>query len=370
MDPVLPKFVTLCNPLVDGSVKFNRKLVLVCKIYIFCSIILSIATHSFVVIKYTLKSNGGTISWNYFVYHAIQLLFLICPGDQLTGDEILRPLDRENEKRIKKYRIVASWSNTAFIAICVLSTLGHFYARGPDHLLAIAFGLDHSEVLGSPTGYVLLFVAINNVVSILSYSIEYTARYTIFVYALLLFAKQNVAFIDDLMCKCESVTFNSATLNRIDELYLEYKELVDKLNSAYGKIPFWYLTILYCNITSIGTFLVILHGKATVYELLGGSVSGVSITFFFTMYLIHLCSASYDSMESFRQKGLKLINCQLKMIKVRDAMCECLSNTLRGVPLTKMRAGQMYDMEASIVISIFASAIPTTVMVVSLLKEL
>ena len=74
-------------------------------------------------------------------------------------------------------------------------------------------------------------------------------------------------------------------------------------------------------------------------------------------------------MARFRRKGLELVNLQLKRSKVADSECECLANTLRAIPLTKIRAGQMYDMEYSILISLLSSAVPTAAMLVSLLRE-
>ena len=85
---------------------------------------------------------------------------------------------------------------------------------------------------------------------------------------------------------------------------------------------------------------------------------------------MNISDDSYKSMKHFHRQALKPVNLHIKRNKIRGAKCQCMANTLRGVKLTKLKAGQMYNLEYSVLMSLLASAVPMTVMLASLIKEL
>ena len=368
MNQELPKLLTFCDSWANGS-QWNRKHILLFKFYIFLSILLSSGCHVFVMLKYTLESNGAIINLSYLIHNLMQFMIIFRPSGYVTTEEVLCPLDQAAQKRIKKSLISSSWFVFAFLVFwCSMLTI-HLFSRSTGHVMLFMFGFDTSS-LEWTLQYILIFTGINTFIGLLLIAGHLTCYYSILIQALVLFGRQNVALVDTFLSKYDSIHPKELMFSRIEELYLTYRELVEKVNLAYGKVPIWYLIVLYTNIIFTGTFLVIFHGKATTFELLGGSLFGSLLSCICMYSMIYLCDLSHTWMEKFRQKGLHLVNLHLKRSKKWDPKCECLANTLRGLPLLKLKAGQVYDMEPSIVISLIASAIPMTVMMVSLLRQM
>lgn len=364
-DLTLPKFNKI---FASGTVKLNTGLTFLLKCYILVSILLAILCHLFVVVNFTLKDNGGIVSLNYIVHHSMQFLLVFRPGHRFTTDQVFCLLNEANRRRIKLYRSIILSSTIVVIAIYILMLIACRKFRGPGTIYLLAYGFDGSSLEDSLIKRILLLVGMNNVTNIFITGLEFSARYFIFVYAISLVARQNINLMDTLL-ESGPMDTRPETFSCLEQLYFDYREVVGKLNASYGNVPLWFLLNLYTNITGLGTFIVIFHGKASVLDILGRSMMCVATAFAFTVFLIHLCTKSHNFMARFRRKGLELVNLQLKRSKVADSECECLANTLRAIPLTKIRAGQMYDMEYSILISLLSSAVPTAAMLVSLLRE-
>lgn len=351
-------------------VKMNRGFASLLKCYILLSILISLTVHTFVTVKYTLKENGGIVSLNYTVHHFMQFLLIFSSHREFSLDQITYLLTPANKRIFKRNKSICLFWNFTLGAFCLFSLFTFIYFYGQREFNLSGYGLKANQVEDPFLNQILFFSGFNQVVSVFATSFIFIGRYSIFLNAICLFAKQNVTFIDTLLVKCDSITLTQETLEQLEELYLKYRELVDKLNSTLGTVPLWCLVTSYTNVVEMGTMAVLFHGKSSATEILAECAFFLVLMLLLTRHLMNECNQSYDSMESFRQKGLKLINCQLKRIKVRDPMCECLSNTLRGLPLMRMKAGQMYDMDYSIMISIMASAIPMTVMIISLMREM
>ena len=75
-------------------------------------------------------------------------------------------------------------------------------------------------------------------------------------------------------------------------------------------------------------------------------------------------------MKHFHHQALKPVNLHIKRNKIRGLKYQCLANTFRGVKLTKLKAGQMSNLEYSVLMSLLASGVPMTVMLASLIKAL
>ena len=90
----------------------------------------------------------------------------------------------------------------------------------------------------------------------------------------------------------------------------------------------------------------------------------------FIIRLIHVSGKGSDAMERFHWQAVKLVNSYMMTGKMKGPACECLANSLRSLPLKKIKAGNLQDLNYSLLISLIASAVPMTVMIASILKEL
>ena len=369
MGQVLPKSVTFLDSLANGTCKLSRKSILLFKFYLFLSIFASSGCHVYVIVEYTFRSNGAIMNFSYLIHHLMEFMIIFLSSGHVTTDEVLIQLDQASQMQIKKYLNFATWSVFAFSVSWFVMFVIHAASESTNHLMMFMFGFDSSG-FDRTIEFFFIFVSVNDCISLVLISCYLITRYISLIYALLLFARKNVLLVDTFVSKYDSIYPKEVMFGRIEELYLTYRELVPRINSAYGKVPLWYLTVVYTNIIFTGTFLVIFHGKVATSELLCGSFFALSVFFIIAYSMIYLCDSSYTWMEKFRQKGLHLVNLHLKRSKRWDPKCECLANTLRGLPLLKLKAGQVYDMEPSIVISLIASAIPMTVMMVSLIREM
>ena len=186
-------------------------------------------------------------------------------------------------------------------------------------------------------------------------------------YAISLLTQQNLDFMDMVMVKCNEVNLSQVIL-RIQQMYLTYVDIVGKLNSTHGKGPFSFFFGIYASIIAVGTFIVLNDEKSTM-TLLPQHLSVLAICMCFVFGLIRICEKCYSTMEQFRHKALIFANFSSKQTPNQMYASRTVINTLRGIPLLKMKAAQTYDMEYSLFLSLIASAIPTCVMIVSLLKE-
>lgn len=323
---------------------------------------------SYVIVNYTFRMNGGMMSLHYSIHHLMQFLLIFQSGEKLSSDEITSSLNPQNQRRFKKCRNVCLWSMVALIVTFVLFLVFFFLLYSPGEIFLLGYGAPGSQVVQSLIGRILVFVAVNTLTNILFTALVFFPRYLIFVYAMSLLTKQNSLFIEGLVVKCDAIDLSPVTFSRLEGMYLNYRKLVNKLNVSYGKVPLWSLMVLYANTASLGTLIVLSNGKASSLVILGRNIILLLCTLVYFLILIKLCNSSYDSMEYFRQLGLELVNCQMKRNLVKDPMRKCLVNTLKGIPLVKMKAGQTYDIEQSILISLAASVIPMTVMIVTLLR--
>lgn len=353
-----------------GTLKWNKKVVWAFKIYLFISSLLSVICNFYVMIEYTIKINGGIININFIIQTTMQF-FVTCRCEQnMTGDEISCHLNGGNFERLRERKVAFMWIIFSCIAFFSGTSIAYLLLNGPNEIFMMTFGFEGEGIRNTWMENPLLIVAIMSLSNMVISMVVFAVLYSTFVYSLLLLARQNLALVDSLIIKCELINLERSIFLKLEELYLTYKELVEKLNSVYGRVPFWFLMLVYANITAVGTFMVISNAGTSTPIIIGRNTSFLAAVTIVVMMLINMSGKSYESMNKFRQKGLQLVNSHIKGSKIRDVTSECLANTLRGVELTKMKAGQMYDMEPSIVISLIASAIPMTVMVVSLLKEL
>lgn len=364
------RLAKLFDLLITGTANLNPSVTWVMKMYVLICTLFSIVSHTFVMINYTLKVNGGIININFLIHNLMQFLLVVLPGQRFTSDQIACLLTRANQEKLQLYKATFILVLMTFLAFTSLSSVIVFTLnRGTDQMYVMAYGFERSRAFDPMTETFLLAVVVCNLGNIFWTLFIFSSRYAVLLYATSLLAQQNLHFMDSLEVKCHLGQLNPAIFNRVDQMYLMYRRIVDKVNAAYGKVPFWFLMVFYANITSFGTLLVLLNGQA-VLVFVNRNVSSMATILAGLLGFIHLSNKGYHAMELFRQKGLRLINWQIKRNKTKDPMCECLSNTFRGVKVTRMKAAQIYNMEHSILISLIASAIPTTVMVVSLLREL
>lgn len=353
----------------DDKSKLKRKIIFLLKVYFALSILSSAACHLFIMSNYTFKLNGGAVSINFFIHYLMQILLIFRSDQQISIDEISCLLNKEAQRKLERCRATFKWLAVVFVTLIFMSSAIFLCTNGPSEVLIMAFGYDGNELDGS-FRKILLVLGINNLINMLITFSTFSVWYSFILHAISLFAIQNVTFVDTLVAKCDVVHLTQETFCQIEELYLIYRELVEKVNFTYGRIPLWCLMMLYANITSFGALFVIFKGNAAICAILARtvffSISVLAILFFW----IHMSNLSYRSMETFRRKGITLVNLQLKRSKCRDASYDCLVSSLRGISVVKIKAGQMYNMESSIVISLIASAIPMTVMFVQLMREL
>lgn len=350
--------------------KLKKVLVICFKIYIFITIALSLSCHAFVTFKFTLNENGGIVSLIYLVANVMQFLLIFDSEKTLPLDTVTNLLKPSTQQSIRRNRAISGWSIFALVTLFVLSLLFFVSFNGPTRVFLKAYGCESSHLKEPLFVRIFLLIAFNNTATIMATSLTFFSRYLMFLYYICLLARQNVAFVDSFLMQSGPPDVTYGTLKRIEQLYLQYKELVDKLNVAYSMVPLWSLINLYTHILALGTMLIIFHGKRNALGISIQCAFFLVAALVFTILLVQMCKTSHTLMETFRQKALKLTNCQMERRKRWDPAIECLANTLKGIPLVKMQAAQMYDMEPSIVISLIASAIPMTVMVVSLLREL
>lgn len=368
MDLLLIHLPKCFDFLIDSSSKLTKKVTLPIKTYILIFILLSIAINSYLTAKYNLKIYGAIFNLNYVMHNLMQFLLVFRSSEQLTIKQVSQLLNQVDQEGLKRVKISFVWCILAFALFLIISAFAYFMMNHPREIYLLVLGFEADQLVNLPIGSFFVFVGVVSLINLLLTLTVFCARYLLIVHAISLFSKQNLTFIDSLLSS-ETNNLAHGFLMKIEDLYLLYKQLVEKVNASYGHFLFWLLMVLYTTITSFGILIVMWNGESVLLNLIARNVSFIVTILIFTLCLINKCNKSYYWMEEFRQKGLRLVNLHLRRSQIRDPMCECLSNTLRGIPLMRMRAGQMYTMEHPLLISLISSAIPTTVMVVSLIRE-
>lgn len=381
MRPWAEKLLESVNFMVDGTVRPGKRLYFTLKTYYVLSTWLTITSHLYFMFKYTIKTNGGIVSISWIV-HQLMELFLVfrCGGfgHQLTG--LLNESNVELMKKFKFLFLVIMMSVALFTSFLVI----YFTFNDAQLVCPVSFGIAQNELSDTRSELICYIVSFNHVTNTFSTILVLSARYSTIAYSITLFAQQNLLLMtnstrdqiknSDLWRqqrtnKSKDHFDHQFLFSEMERLYLASKELVEKLNSTYGSVPFWFLMLLYSNITTFGTIMVISNKICSTALFIFRYGGFICIILTLNLFLINLSNKCFNRMEAFRQKGLMLVNSRLKRTRVKDPVSECLANTLNGIPPVKMKAGQMYNLEYSLLISLIASAIPTTVMVVSLINE-
>lgn len=352
-------------PLFDRKV--NKGFSFLVKAYVLLVSLLSIGLQTFVTAKYSLESNVGVVICS-LPQQILQFILLLRRGT--CDDEVIGLLTSASLERVKKLRVIMVLSYIAYQFVLVTSAFGCLIIFGPAEVFLVAFGNPaDSRQFNSFAKFWLVFVFLHNLVNSIGVLGVFSLRYTKVAHAISLLAEQNLTHLNNLVFDgVTMVPVDPKSFVKIEQMYLTYREVLEKLNSIYGLVPLWLLLILYTSITATGSYAVICRDSFITWSMVSKNLAFCSLLVTFVLYWTHLSSRSYNLMENFRQKGLLLINCRLKRARASEPLPECLANTLKGIPLLKMRVLQIYDLEHSLLISLIASAIPTTVMVVSLLK--
>ena len=95
--------VKICDVPKRNNIK--KKLHLVIKIYITISIVFSTMTNIYVILKYTLKENGGIFSIQYLLYNIMELVVVYFTDTSFNSGNINHFFNEKSQKRFKKCKL-------------------------------------------------------------------------------------------------------------------------------------------------------------------------------------------------------------------------------------------------------------------------
>ena len=303
---------------------------------------------------------------HFIISGVCQFLMGYNSSGNFSCDQIISFLNQLNQYRVEKRKIITICIVIIFVTLETHVAINSITLSGIADSLFMSFAMHESEV-SEVTGYILFVISILYSHNLAFSYFVYALRYSTLIYGISLLTQQNVTFINTLIVQCGVVNVNH--LWKIEKMYLTYVEIIEKLNSTHGKEPFWFLFSIYVSTIILGSFIVLSDGEKSALSLIPQHTFFMSFIVCFALSLIVICERCYSSMEQFRRQGLILANSFSKQIQTPNQTCVSPINTLRGISLSKMKAGKMFDMEYSLFLSLVASAIPTCVMIVSLLKE-
>ena len=351
----------------SGNSKSHPRLVRTLKIYFAISLIIITSCNIYVMAKYTLKRNGGIFNFQSLMHMTMQFCIIFCDKGFLTSEQVACYLSPETNVRLQNYKKNYFKYFSLVMAPIIASSIILISIYGPDEIYIMAFGIEGREV-ESFLGYFLLIMAFINVFNLISTIFIFSSRYIAVVYAIHMLARENLTFTRSLLIRCELSILNQEVFSRLEEMYLVYTSLVNEVDVIHGKVPLWCFMIIYVCIAAIGTFAVLSDYTISLASIIARSAAFLAVSLIFMLIVTRFCESAHTSMKQFRRHSLRLVNLQVKRSKMQEASCVCLTNTLRGVSLSKMKVAGMYDMEYSLFISLIGSAIPTTVMIVSLMN--
>ena len=360
-------FSKICDIVSGVDANIDKKVALALKRIMLTSNLLTLATSLYVLVMYTFKLDGGLVTIQFIVHNLMQIL--ISTGYSINSDDVVYLLNEEYEKIFNKYRY--KYISLTMVAVsCIWMSLVVFIIKsGAKELYLTTFGFEGNEFDGTQVGYMLASIGILEMVILIILLLLFSIRYSTLVYAISLLARQNLSIIDSWPTKLQLATLNKSIFTKLEEIYLVYIESVEKINRKYSIYPLWFFMGTYVGFITIGTFSVVSTAKSSTLSVVIRQIFVIIIFFLFFFMLIRMCNTSSTSMEHFHRRAVKLVNSHIKVASIREPTCESLANALRSIPLPKIKAGS-YDIEYSLLISLVASAVPMTVMVVSLLKEL
>ena len=339
-------------------------------LYLLACFTLKTATNVLVMMKYTFKLNCGVINWFQLWTTFMQFIIIFCGKGAMPSDQISCLLGQVEQKKLEKTKFIY----ISMILLCslfiIVSSFKFVSSNGASAMYYSIFGIDGSEVVEPAMKWILLVSAITANLNMAFTILIFALRYSSVLEATSLLTQQNLHIMNKLLMKCELAEVKDLTFKTIEDMYLAYIRIVRQVNTVHGRVPLWFLMMIYICITMLGSYIVVSDGKTSLMPLLTRNGICLAVVLVFTLRLITLCTRCHSNMEQFREQGIQLINTHVRRSESHNAMRKCLENTLRSIPLVKMQAGQMYDMENSLMISLVASAIPTTVMIVSLIKQL
>ena len=350
------------------NVRIDRRFVLGVKIYFFISIVLSLSINSYVMMKYTLKENGGIFSIQLIVQNVMYFIVIFFTDINLNTGLITHQFDQSHMKQFNRYRLHTICVTLILFTSGSLFEIAYFMINGPRTFLVV-FGFTGNELSGPYTEYLLLVNVVTNIFNLTFTLLIFIMRYLTLVHAISLLGRQNLAFLESLLTEWQLVDYDEDLYIRIGEKYKFYIQSVERINSGFGKVPFWIFVTIYAEITSLGAVFVVSGRNTGALTLSGTHLIALVMIIIFVLRLMYLCKLGHDAMERFHQLAVDLVSANLCQIKTRVSTCRSLANILRSISLKKMKAGDIYDMEYSLLISLIGSAIPMTVMVVSLIKE-
>ena len=283
-----------------GTSKFNKRFDLLFKIYVLVTTVLISGNSIYIMIKYTLKLNGGLMNMNFLIHTMMQFLLIFRCGPRLSANEVICLLDPLNNEKCEKFIKRSVFTAVGIQSFTIISGLTYLFLVGPDELFMVSFGFEGKEITRSPEGTFVTFCSVLNVVHMFIATAIFSVRYLVFVYSMSLLARQNLTFIEGLLAKSKLINLNQIIFVRIEEMYLTFNSLGNRLNVTYGRVPLWFHMVLYAMITSVGTWSVLARGGANGMEAMYRNIIFLLTTLAVDLLAIELCRRSDTSMVTFQ----------------------------------------------------------------------